>query len=164
MTSLSPPPPRAHDSRAWVFAPAVRGVLENFVYIYFLASLSLLRLVRTAEAFFAFPSFSARDICTHVAIIIVHSRLTPLYQRRPGLLASGLHFGLLEVVGQGLFLSEADPMGNAATCTSGVKNVTNKNNLLSLARRSVAGWTVRTRSFTHLLDRGLGRLSAENLE
>ena len=45
----------------------------------FLALLPL-HLVRLVKSFFAFPSFLARYIGTHVAIVIVHSRLTPLYK------------------------------------------------------------------------------------
>ena len=87
MTSLSPPPPTAHDSRAWVFAPVVRGVLDNFVFnmtlfcIYFgfvTPSFSSFSKI----VFLAISLFLARYICTHVAIVIAYSRLTPLYQKR----------------------------------------------------------------------------------
>ena len=50
------------------------------------------------------------------------------------------------------------------TCTSGVKNATNKNDFHHRGVTRVVGWAVRTRSFSHLFGHGLGRLSAENLE
>ena len=80
-----------------VFAPAVRGVLTPIVFNIapFCVCVSLqfrLRFVRIAKALFSFPSFLAGNIGTHVTIIIVHSRLTPLYHFAPV-----LSFGLATI-------------------------------------------------------------------
>lgn len=45
-----------------------------------------------------------------------------------------------------------------------VKNATNKKDFHRRGVTRVVGWKVCTRSFSHVLGHGLGRLSVENLE